>query len=61
MENPFISNLKKPACAPKRDVLELVTLWYLSTGTKHCAAFTIKNTMFCGVTKLLMKQHYTPS
>jgi hypothetical protein len=26
---PFISNLKKPACAPKPDVLELPTLWYV--------------------------------
>ena len=25
----FISNLKKPACAPKRDVLELTILGYL--------------------------------
>ena len=25
---PFISNLKKPACATKQDVLELATLWY---------------------------------
>ena len=26
---PIISNLKKPTCASKRDVLELVTLRYL--------------------------------
>ena len=26
---PFISNLKKPACASKRDVLELATLRYV--------------------------------
>ena len=25
---PFISNLKKPACASKQDVLELTTLQY---------------------------------
>ena len=25
---PFISNLKKTACASKQDVLELATLWY---------------------------------
>ena len=24
---PFISNLKKPACASKQDMLELATLW----------------------------------
>ena len=27
---PFISNLKKPACASKQDVLELATLRYIS-------------------------------
>ena len=27
---PVISNLKNPACASKRDVLELATLWYFS-------------------------------
>ena len=26
---PFISNLKKPACASKQDVLELATLRYI--------------------------------
>ena len=26
---PFISNLKKPACASKQDVLELMTLRYI--------------------------------
>ena len=25
----FISNLKKPSCAPKQDVLELMTLWHV--------------------------------
>ena len=29
VKNPFISNLKKPACASKQDVLELATLRYL--------------------------------
>ena len=29
MKIPFISNLKKPACASKRDMLELATLRYI--------------------------------
>ena len=29
MKKPFISNLKKAACASKGDVLELATLQYL--------------------------------
>ena len=29
MKIPFISNLKKPACASKQDVLELATLGYV--------------------------------
>ena len=29
MKIPFISNLKKPACASKQDVLELATLQYV--------------------------------
>ena len=29
---PFISNLEKPACASKRDMLELATLWYKKAG-----------------------------
>ena len=47
----FISNLKKPLCASKRDVLELVTVWYYMPWSKvsilevYCIAFhTVVNT-----------------
>ena len=33
MKIPFMSNLKKPACASKRDVLELATLQYMPWDT----------------------------
>ena len=29
IENPFISNLEKPECASKRDLLQVATLQYL--------------------------------
>ena len=32
MKIPFISNLKKPSCDSKREVLELATLWNILLG-----------------------------
>ena len=53
MKIPFISNLKKPACASKQDVLELATLRYLHIGQKHpLQNFQMSSLVFCLIQEL---------
>ena len=49
----FISNLKKAACASKRDVLELATLQYVCAKYKNANSENIST--YCGFVSVRLK------